>query len=133
MKIGELTSSKFLKGADFEEPALCTIKDVSKENVAKPNEPKKERGVMYFEEYEKGLVLNATNLKRAAAALGSDDTDDWLGKKIVVYCDENVEFGGDIVGGIRLRGQRKKAEEPTETTKLDRKSNFDDMDDDIPF
>lgn len=114
MKITELTSSKFLKGSDFEEPALCTIKDVTKENVAKPNEPKKERGVMYFEEYEKGLVMNATNLKRAAAALGSEDTDDWLGKKIVVYYDENVEFGGDIVGGVRLRAPKTKpaAESP---------------------
>src|SRR5690242_19998521 len=68
MKIGELTTSKFLKGSDFPKPALCTIGNVTKENVAKPNEPKKERGVMYFEEHEKGLVLNATNLKRAATA-----------------------------------------------------------------
>jgi hypothetical protein len=112
VKIGELTQSKFLKGSDFPKPALCTIGNVVKENVAKPNEEKKERGVMYFAEFEKGLVLNATNLKRTAAALGSEDTDDWIGKKIVVYYDENVEFGGDLVGGIRLRAVRKAAAAP---------------------
>lgn len=129
MKIGELTTSKFLKAADFPEPALLTIRDVTKENVAKPNEPKKERGVMFFDEREKGLVLNATNLKRAANACGSDDTDDWKGKKIVVYYDENVEFGGDIVGGLRLRAPKsspKPALKPQPET-------FADMDDDIPF
>jgi hypothetical protein len=123
MKIGELTTSKFLKGTDFPEPALCTIKDVTKENVAKPNEPKKDRGVMFFEEHEKGLVLNATNLKRAAAACGSDDTEDWLGKKIVVYYDENVELGG-----IRLRAPRQQ-NKPAPV----RPDTFADMDDDVPF
>jgi hypothetical protein len=128
MKIGELTQSKFLKAADFTEPALLTISTVTKENVAKPNEPKKERGVMFFEERDKGLVLNATNLKRAAAACGSDDTDDWVGKKIVCYYDENVEFGGDLVGGLRLRAPKaaKPALKPPPET-------FADMDDDIPF
>lgn len=129
MKIGELTQSKFLEAADFPEPALLTIRDVTKENVAKPNEPKKERGVMFFDEREKGLVLNATNLKRAAAACGSDDTDDWLGKKIVCYYDENVEFGGDLVGGLRLRAPKSAAKPapkpPTDT--------FADMDEDVPF
>lgn len=108
MRIGELTNSKFLKKDDFPEAKLLTVRDVQKENVAPPNQPKKERGVMYFNEVEKGMVLNSTNLKRAALALNSEDTDDWLGKKIVVYFDENVEFGGDIVGGLRLRAFKAK-------------------------
>lgn len=110
MNINELTSSKFLKKDDFPEPALCTITKVTKENVAKPTEDKKIRGIMFFDGYDKGLVLNATNLKRAAAAFESTDTDDWLMKNIVVYYDPNVEFGGDIVGGLRLRAP--KAQKP---------------------
>ena len=38
MKISELTQSKYLKSADFPDPALCTIKTVIKENVAKLRE-----------------------------------------------------------------------------------------------
>jgi hypothetical protein len=125
MKIGELTQSKYLKSSDFPKPALCTVTNVTKENVAKPNEPKKERGVMYFNEFDKGLVLNATNLKRSAQVFGSEDTDDWIGKKIVVYHDDNVEFGGELVGGIRVRGIQRKAPPPPP-------DNFG-MEDDIPW
>jgi len=32
----------------------------------------------------------------------ADDTDLWIGKKIKLYFDENVEFGGQMVGGIRV-------------------------------
>ena len=106
MKTSELTSSKYLKKEDFPQPALVTIKDVRKENVALPSQPKKERGVIYFNEYDKGMVLNSTNLKRAEKAAGSDDTELWVGKKLVVYVDEEVEFGGEIVGGLRVRAPK---------------------------
>jgi len=103
MKTTELVSSKYLKKEDFPQPAILTVAQIKKENVAIANQEPKYRGVMYFQEMEKGLVLNTTNLKRATKFFGSDDTDDWEGKKICVYNDENVEFGGDIVGGLRLR------------------------------
>lgn len=122
MKIGELTPSKFLKKDDFPQPRLLTVKDVTKENVALPNQPKKERGVVYFEELEKGMVFNTTNLNRAVKALGSDDTDDWRGKKLVVYFDENVEFGGEMVGGLRVRAP-----------KAQPKPSMADIENDIPF
>ncbi len=130
MKIGELTPSKYLKKDDFPAPALLTIKEVKKENVALPNQPKKERGVVYFEEREKGMVFNTTNLKRTEKALGSDDTDKWIGKKIVVFYDENVEFGGEMVGGLRVRAQKPAAKSPESAGGSGR---FGDMDDDIPF
>lgn len=109
MKTSELTSSKYLKKEDFPDPVLVTIRIVTKENVALPNQPKKERGVIYFNEYDKGMVLNTTNLKRAEKACNSDDCDEWAGKKIVVYVDEEIEFGGEIVGGLRLRSARTSA------------------------
>ena len=131
MDIRELQSTKYLKKEDFPNPVVATISRVTKENVALPNQPKKERGVAYFTEYEKGMVLNATNLKRAAKALGSDETDEWVGKKIVIYVDEDVEFGGEIVGGLRLKAHRVTPETRTVTQRTGGK--FDDMDSDIPF
>jgi hypothetical protein len=122
MKIGELTPSKYLKKDDFPQPRLLTVRDVTKENVALPNQPKKERGVMYFQELEKGMVFNTTNLNRAVKALGSDDTDDWKGKKLVVYFDENVEFGGEMVGGLRVRA-----------AKAQPKLSVSDIESDVPF
>ncbi|HZR03866.1 MAG TPA: hypothetical protein VFA81_11900 [Burkholderiales bacterium] len=133
MKIGELTPSKYLKKDDFPAPALLTIKEVKKENVALPNQPKKERGVVYFEERDKGMVFNTTNLKRTEKALGSDDTDKWIGKKIVVFYDENVEFGGEMVGGLRVRAQKATAAPAKDAEPVAGGGRFDDMDDDLPF
>ena len=125
-KIGTMTSSKFLKKDDFpEEGTVVTFSRFVKENVAKDNEPPDVKWVAYFDGEDKGLVLNKTNLKRAAAAMGSDDTDDWLGKQIVAYFDENVEFGGELVGGIRLRAPKGDKAAP--------KSKAESFDDDIPF
>lgn len=127
MKTSELTTSKYLKKEDFPEPALCTVKDVKKENVSLPSQPKKERGVVYFQEYDKGMVMNSTNLKRAEKAMGSDDTDNWVGKKLVVYVDDEVEFGGEVVGGLRVRAPKTTAGKKTPIQQLQ------EMEDDIPL
>ena len=97
MKIGQMTTSKYLKGSDVDPPKLLTFHSFKKENVAKETEPPEHKWVAYFDGEEKGLVLNKVNLERAARAMGSDDTDDWIGKPIVVFYDPNVEFGGKLV------------------------------------
>jgi hypothetical protein len=40
--------------------------------------------------------------------MGSDNTDDWIGKQIVLFVDPSVSFAGKIVGGIRLRAPKGK-------------------------
>ena len=57
----------------------------------------------------KPLILNATNIRRCVAAFATSETDEWIGKSIVVYDDPEIEFGGKIVGGVRLRAVPKKA------------------------
>jgi hypothetical protein len=131
MRIGELQQSKYLKKDDFPQAKICTIKDVTVENVAQPGQAKKDRGVMYFREVDKGLVMNSTNLKRAAHFLGSEETDDWIGKKIVVYNDPNIEFGGDIVGGLRLKGAPKPGQQPQQ--KRPAAEAMEGLDDDLPW
>ena len=106
MKIGQMIDSKYLKGSDVDPAKLLTVRSFKKENVAKENEPEERKWIVYFDGVPKGLILNKTNLNRAARAFGSEDTDDWIGKQIVVYYDPDVEFGGKIVGGIRLRAPK---------------------------
>ena len=60
----------------------------------------------------KPLILNATNIRRCVAAFATSETDEWIGKSIVVYDDPEIEFGGKIVGGVRLRAVPKKAAKP---------------------
>jgi hypothetical protein len=107
MKIGSMMPSTYLKKDDFPTPALLTIRSFAHANVAAQNEPEEKKWIMHFDEMEKGLVLNPTNLQLAALAMDSDDTDDWIGQSIVVYNDPNVSFGGKLTGGLRLRAPKR--------------------------
>lgn len=43
-----------------------------------------------------------TVLRTLMKAWQSDDSDDWIGKSVTLYCDEKVTFGKDTPGGIRV-------------------------------
>jgi len=73
------------------------------------------------------MVLNSTNIQLLAKACESEDTDDWIGKKVIIYSDPNVSFGGKLVGGLRVKLPIKKK------TLAPAGGKFDDMEDDIPF
>ena len=118
MKISELSESKYLKKDDVEPPIKVKITGISKENLARDNEPPEMKHVLSFMD-TKPLVLNMTNGQLIAMALGSEETDDWIGKEIVLYNDPSVSFAGKLTGGVRARGVKGAKQE--------------DPNDDIPF
>lgn len=123
-----MSESKFLKKEDLdpERGNLVTIKEFKKQKVEESDDGTIEyKWTVYVNEFEKPFVLNATNRAILERVYGAD-TDDCLGKKIVLYVDENVSFGGKLVGGIRLRAPKKAAPPPPLIHK-------DDLDDDRPF
>lgn len=105
MKIGDMIESKYLKQSDVDDETVVTIHGLKKVNVARDDEDPEYRWTVKFTEFAKPMVLNVTNLKRLAKALG-DDTEDWLGKQVIVYVDPDIEFGGNIVGGLRIKAHR---------------------------
>ena len=109
MHISHLKQSKYLTRADAGAGILVTIKEIFQDNVAKEGAPEEMKWCMGFEEVEKPMVLNSTNGQIIAAITGSEETDEWKGRKIVLYDDPNVSFGGKLVGGIRVRAPRGKA------------------------
>ena len=103
-KISEMLPSSYLKQSDFDEAGLIvTVSHVEQKNVAREDEPPENKWVAYFKEYEKGMVLNTTNINGLAKACDSDDTDNWPGKEVVVYVDPNVGYGGKTTGGLRIK------------------------------
>jgi hypothetical protein len=32
-----------------------------------------------------------------------DDTDDWIGKQVILYNDESIQFAGKVTGGLRFK------------------------------
>lgn len=122
MKASDLIPSKYLKQSDVEPPKLVTIAGVEKVKFDDKGTAK-EKWTMSFRELDKPLMLNKTNVNRTVRATATDNVDDWTGKKIVLYFDPNVEFGGDIVGGIRIRAPKGQATAP-----LERASSREDAD-----
>ena len=108
MKIDELMPSKYLKTSDVGEGKVVTVKSLKKANVAREDQTPEYKFIVFYEEFDKGMVLNKTNIKRMGKYLG-DDTDDWIGGQVEVYTDDNIQYGTDIVSGLRIRGVPKKA------------------------
>lgn len=123
MKIGTMKESKYLKKEDCDPAILVTITGITQENMAGDNQPEELKYVMSFQETAKPMVLNWTNIQLTAKATGTEETDEWIGKKIVLFDDPNVSFGGNLTGGIRVR----KAQNQTETAPATVPN------DDIPF
>ncbi len=90
--------SKYLKAIDLPKPQLMTIEHVEEEQVGDDD-----RLVVYFTEDQRGVVLGPTTLGQIVEAVGSDDTDNWIGCPIVIYNDPSVMYGSRKTGGIRFR------------------------------
>jgi len=134
MDISKFSQSKYLKQTDLADvdEITVTIASIDSVNVAKQGEEVRERAVVSFREDYKPMVFNKTNLVRCAKIFASTDTDDWIGKKIRIYVDEDVSMGGEIVGGLRVKPVPKKV--PQAPVKPASKSGgIPEMSDDIPF
>lgn len=124
MKRSEALPSKYLSKEDLDKPILVTIANVHMDYV-EGSERSEDKPVMTFKEKIKPMILNHTNWSVLEEVVGSDDSDDWIGQKIVVYHDPSVMFGGKRVGGIRLRAPKNvKQHEPEPPPPAD---------DDVPF
>ena len=107
-KTSEMRESKFLKQGDVGTGMLMTVEGCDKHNVAKDGAEPEMKWCLTFEESDKPLVLNSTNIQLCERVFGSDDTDVWIGQKIVLYTDPNISFQGKVVGGIRVRAPKVK-------------------------
>jgi hypothetical protein len=96
MHIDQLYPSKFLRAADLNgKPLRVTIAGLKREDIGG-----EQKVVLSFTD-EKSLILNKTNARAIAKALG-DETRGWAGKDIVLM-PASVDFRGDMVDAIRVR------------------------------
>lgn len=129
--LSQMFESKYLKADDFPEPALVTIHGFKRMNMAKEGEGPRYKWLCKFKEFDKPMVANKTNLKRMAKIFDSENTDNWIGKRVELFYDENVEMAGEIVGGLRVR---KPSPLPAERkTTGDGSAGAAGIDDDIPW
>jgi hypothetical protein len=100
MRISEAFPSKYLEGKTLEGDLSLTIKHVEMETVGQGDDVDT-KPVVYFDEVNKGLILNKTNAN-TVSHLHGDDTEDWIGKRITIFPTE-VDFQGKQVMAIRVR------------------------------
>lgn len=96
--------SEYLKSEDIDKAGgemELTITSVGRKEYEKDGETSV-KGVFSFSETKLKLTSNVTNT-RAVIAMYGKDTDNWIGKKIVLYVDEHVQYAGKEVRGIRIR------------------------------
>ena len=104
MKLSEMFPSKYLKAADLDGDTVGTISDIRTESLQNAGQPPEDKPVVYFTEISKGLVMNKTNGETIGGIYG-DDLDDWIGKPVTLYVDENVRFQGKTMPAIRIRSK----------------------------
>jgi len=100
MNIDTAFPSKYMKASDLPEETVVpfTIEEVKMEEVGRE---KSVKPIIYFKGQEKGFCCNKTNANTISKALGSRDTEDWIGKTIRLYSTE-VQFGDEMVESIRV-------------------------------
>ena len=97
IRIQDFLGGQYLKQVDLDSPTVATIVNVTNENV------KGEwKLVASFKELKKRLILNPTNLIELSRLFKATYPDEILGT-VTLYIDPDVEMGGKIVGGIRVR------------------------------
>src|SRR5262249_24191143 len=107
---------------------VVTIKGNSKEVIGRGLE-QAEKFVLQFRELKKPFVLNKTNGKVLAKLFGTDEMDQWSGRRVSLYVKDDVEFQGEVVSAIRVRptlhGEPKKEPFSAEAfmTKVDQTHN----------
>lgn len=124
------SNSKYLGKADVGEDGLIlTIKGFRMETL-KSDEGDEDKMVMHFQEDVKPMVVNRTNAQLIGVATGAATAGDARGKKIVVFNDPTVGFGGKITGGLRIK---KVTGAPRPAAAANGASPNDEFGDSIPF
>lgn len=131
MRISSAFPSKYLKAADLQgRNVRVVMSDVEMHDFDDDHKP-----VLFFQDKEKGLVLNKTNANNIAAIYG-DPTEGWTGKEVILF-EAMVDFQGRSVAAIRVRAPQpkdhKSESKPAAGGGAGHVQAHDDMDDEIPF
>jgi hypothetical protein len=102
MNRNDLFPSKYFKAADLNgQPIVLTIKTATVETMKNMQGGSDEKLVLKFVNHKKALVVNRTNYDAIADGYG-DETDGWLGEKVLLFPDK-ARVGGKTVDCVRVR------------------------------
>lgn len=103
MDARKFLGGRHLKKEDVPKPILVTISEVTSEEFSNDGKDARQKLVLYFKETDKGLAMNAGNTDILGRGFRTFETDEWVGRRIVVFTDPDVRFAGKRVGGLVVR------------------------------
>lgn len=120
MDIDKMFPGRFIKAGDFNGKPWTTpkIKTVNLEKL-EGNKGAQIKGIVWFDGYEKGWVINRTNAECLRAMWGRD-TDAWVGHRVTLH---PIVWQGEELA-IRVKGSPDLKESMSVEIKLPRKSAF---------
>lgn len=91
----KLLNPKYLGSHDLEpdKEYPVIIERYNKEEVIGDAGKKSDKTICYFKGGQKGLILNATNLKMMSKVLGSKYIEHWIGKTVILKVVQEKAFG----------------------------------------
>ncbi len=101
MNVGK-SASLYLTANDIVEPTTIVVERVVEKTFNK-NGREEKKIVVYYEGEPRGAPLSMPQLKQLIAIFRSDETNDWVGRKVEMYRDDDIFFDGKQVSGIRFR------------------------------
>jgi hypothetical protein len=99
-KLNEIYGGNYMKAEDIKDKGDLNV-TIASVSIMEMDDGKK-KAVLHFKNSEKTLPLNITNANMMEELTGSDDTDDWEGKRICLYTCK-VDFQGKRVLAIRVK------------------------------
>ncbi len=96
--------SEYIKSKDLARPITVTIISVEARSFEDPETKRKRDSlVVFFKELDQGVVLCKASTGQLIELCSTDETDEWVGKKVVLFRDDNVTYMGKKIGGLRFR------------------------------
>lgn len=128
MKIGAAFPGAYLKAADLAGKRVgVVIERVEMEDIGGETKP-----ILHFRGKERGLVLNKTNANSISMILGTDETDNWPGKRVTLY-PSKTDFQGKRVDCIRVDSPQPGAAPVPPPPPVQPEGDFIAEDEDCPF
>ncbi|MEM3415162.1 MAG: hypothetical protein QW575_06290 [Thermoproteota archaeon] len=95
LNISDIIPTKYLSAFEIKDGQILTIRDIDQVEVMNPRTGQRDkRTAIYFESFEKPMIVNRTSLRRLAVRFGSD-LPAWINKKVIASVRQQNVMGED--------------------------------------
>ena len=107
---------------DGKKEIVVTVSKLCQEKVTGQQGRKEDCFVVYFQEFDKGMILNRTNARAIEKVAGTGLVEEWRDTQVTLYVEKGVKAFGDVVDALRIRDKKPTRQTMTkeiETSMLD--------------